>query len=313
MGFEIILSVVIIVISIFFILSFLAGLFMFNVTMIPKSAKNVFRKKDKSMSDKMKEYHELSKKWVDENTDSVWNLSTFDNLNLKARFIKSDSKHKWVILVHGYTSVGWHMVEFAKEYSKMGFNILIPDLRGHGESEGLYATMGYYDSVDVIEWIYEIIKADPEAKIVLHGISMGAATVLLATGEDMNDHVICAIEDCGYTSAWDVFRHNMKRMFNLPAFPILYTANIISSARMKMDFKESSPLNAVKRSKTPTLFIHGDADELVPFNMLDQLYSNASCEKDKLVIHNAAHGESSAKEPDTYYEKVSGFIAKYLI
>ncbi|MFA5340380.1 MAG: alpha/beta hydrolase [Clostridia bacterium] len=312
MGFDIILTVVILVVIVFSVLSFIAGLIMFKVTLLPKSDRNAFRKKDKDMTEQMKVFHELSKQWIDENTDSTWNLNTFDNLNLSARYITGNNEHKWVILVHGYTSVGWHMAPFAKEYYKMGYNILIPDLRGHGESEGQFATMGYYDSVDIIEWIYEIIKADVNAKIVLHGISMGAATVMLATGEDLSGHVRCAIEDCGYTSVWEVFSHNMKRMFKLPAFPILYAANVISSAKIKMDFKEVSPLDAVKKSRTPTLFIHGDKDVLVPFNMLDRLYDNASCQKDKLVIRNAIHGESSSKEPDTYYEKVSGFIANYI-
>ncbi|HOD93385.1 MAG TPA: alpha/beta hydrolase [Clostridia bacterium] len=312
MGFEIILAVVIIFIIIFSVLSYIAGLFMFNVTMLPKSPKNIFRKKDKDMTEQMKAFHESSKKWVDENTASIWSLTTYDNLLLKARYIKGENTDKWVILVHGYTAVGWHMAEFAKAYKKMGYNILIPDLRGHGESQGLYVTMGYYDSVDIIEWIYEIIKDNIKAKIVLHGISMGAATVMLVTGEDLTEHVKCVIEDCGYTCVWEIFRYNMRRMFKLPAFPILYAANIISSAKIKMDFKEVSPIKAVKKSNTPTLFIHGDADELVPFYMLDKLYESAACEKEKLVIKGAAHGESSMKEPDTYYEKVSGFIAKYL-
>lgn len=75
------------------------------------------------------------------------------------------------------------MAQFAKQYYKAGFNILMPDLRGHGDSEGQYTTMGYYESVDVIDWIKEIIKKDPDALIVLHGISMGAATVMLTTGK----------------------------------------------------------------------------------------------------------------------------------
>jgi hypothetical protein len=204
------------------------------------------------------------------------------------------------------------MAQFAKQYYETGFNILMPDLRGHGDSEGQYATMGYYDSVDIIGWISQIIKKDSDAKIVLHGISMGAATVMLTTGEDLSNHVKCAIEDCGYTSVWDIFSYNMKRFFKLPAFPVLYVSNIISRARVRMDFKQASPLNAVKKSKTPTLFIHGDADQLVPFYMLEPLYDNAACEKDILVVKGAEHGASSAKEPDVYHKKVSEFISKYL-
>ncbi len=312
MGFEIILTVILIVVIVLFVLSFIGGFIMFDLTLKPKSDKNIFKKKEKDITNEQKQLHEKLLSWTNDNMDSVWNISTFDNLNLKARYFKGTAEHKWVIVVHGYTSVGWHMSAFAKEYLSKGYSVLMPDLRGHGISEGEYATMGYYDSVDIIEWIYEIIKKDPEACIVLHGVSMGAATVMMVTGEDIPVHVKCVIEDCGYTSVWEVFKHNMKRMFKLPAFPILYTANIISSAKIKMDFKEVSPLKAVSNSKTPILFIHGDQDVLVPFKMLNILYENASCEKDYLVIKGAVHGEASAKEPDTYYEKVSGFIDKYI-
>lgn len=312
MGFEIILSIVIFVVVILFILSFIAGLFMFNITMIPGSPRNYFNKKEEDIDEQVKEFFASSEQWVKENTTSVWSLTSFDNLNLKSVFVENKGSHKWVILVHGYTSRGWHMAQFAKQYYETGFNILMPDLRGHGDSEGQYATMGYYDSVDIIGWIREIIKKDSDAKIVLHGISMGAATVMLTTGEDLSNHVKCAIEDCGYTSVWDIFSYNMKRFFKLPAFPVLYVSNIISRARVRMDFKQASPLNAVKKSKTPTLFIHGDADELVPFYMLEPLYDNAACEKDILVVKGAEHGASSAKEPDVYHKKVSEFISKYL-
>lgn len=312
MSFEIALTVIIGVAIVFLVLSFMSGLYMFNVALLPKSPKNILKKKKKDVPDEIKAFYEESYSWALDNTNSIWSITTFDDLKLKARYIKGPNTHIWVILLHGYTSEGWHMAGFAEQYLKNGFSILMPDLRAHGQSEGQHVTMGYYESVDVIEWIYEIIRKDPKAQIVLHGISMGAATAMMVTGEDLPEQVKCVIEDCGYTSLWEEYKYYIRKNYKLPTFPVLYAANIISSARIKVDFNEVSPLEAVKCSKIPTLFIHGDQDTLVPFYMLDTLYENAACEKDKLVIPGAAHGEASSKDSDTYNKKVSEFIKKYI-
>lgn len=222
------------------------------------------------------------------------------------------STHKWAICCHGYTSRPSHYAQRGWELYKMGFHVLFPNLRGHGDSESRLASMGWHDRLDVMDWITYILTTDPAAQILLYGVSMGAATVMMATGEELPANVKCAVEDCGFTSVWDEFHVQMNKMANLPSFPFLNAARTVGKLRLKYDFKEASALNAVRRSKTPTLFIHGDKDEFVPFWMLHVLYDSAACEKEKVVIHGAEHAVSHEVDPELYWGSIKAFVDKYI-
>jgi len=138
---------------------------------------------------------------------------------------------------------------------------------------------------------------------------MGAATVLMASGDNLPTNVKAIIADSGYTSVWDIFASEAKARFNLPTFPILDMFKIVANFRAEYDIKEASALEQVKKSKTPILFIHGDTDDFVPEYMCEKLYEAANCTKDKLIIHNAGHIESKYKEPEAYYNKIFSFIS----
>ena len=146
------------------------------------------------------------------------------------------------------------------------------------------------------------VELDPEAEIVLYGVSMGAATVMMASGEaDLPVQVRCVIEDCGYTSVWDEFSGQLKELFGLPPFPVLNAADLVCRIRAGYSITEASALRQVERSVTPTLFIHGEEDTFVPFWMLEELYQAASCEKEKLAVPGAAHAESAAVAPEKLF------------
>lgn len=218
----------------------------------------------------------------------------------------------WVIVVHGYTGSPESMGPYGKKFHEMGYNCLFPHLCGHGKSEKDYVAMGWHDRLDLMGWIAYIINENPNAKIVLFGLSMGAATVMMTTGENLPDNVVCAIEDCGYTSVWDECRVQLKETFNLPVFPFLSAAKSATQARAGYDIKEASCKNQVAKSKTPTLFIHGDKDDFVPFWMQDMVYRAAACEKERLVISGAAHAQAACVDPELYFGTVSEFIKKYI-
>lgn len=233
--------------------------------------------------------------------------------SLHAIYYEADSPSDvYVISCHGYTGMPSHNKTYAKHFHEMGFNVLLPHLRGHGESEHNYCTMGWFDRLDIIEWINHIIEINPNAKIILHGVSMGAATVMMTTGEDLPDNVVCCIEDCGYTSLWDEYSVQLKELYHLPADMILNIINPIAKATLGFSFRSASALNQVKKSKTPTLFIHGDKDAFVPFWMNYPLYQNASCEKERLVVSGAHHGASAYLSPELYWNTVKEFIQKYI-
>ena len=221
--------------------------------------------------------------------------------------------HKYAVLFHGYTGAAWQMAPYAKMFYDMGYDVLTPDARAHGESEGTYIGMGWLERPDVLSWIDSITGPDPEAEIVLMGVSMGGATVMMAAGEDLPDNVKCIVEDCGYSSVWDEFELQLKNVFGLPSFPLLNMASLMCRIRAGYSFKEASSVQQLQKATVPMLFIHGDADTFVPFSMLDVVYDAcASAEKEKLVVHEAAHGAAADTDPEAYWETVTAFVKKHV-
>ena len=220
--------------------------------------------------------------------------------------------HNWLIAIHGYMGEGKDQLSVGNRFYDMGYQVLVPDLRSHGQSEGTAIGMGAWDSEDIVEWIDYILAQDKEAKIVLYGVSMGASTVMMTTGHKLPDQVKVAVEDCGYTSAWDEFSFQLNELFGLPTFPALDAANMITMLRAGYNLKDADALAAVKKSKTPTLFIHGDADDFVPAKMVHSLYDAAACKKELLIIKGAGHAQSSSVDPDTYWQRVDAFINQYM-
>lgn len=229
---------------------------------------------------------------------------------LAKQILQDKPSHKWLIAVHGYTSRPRAMARQAIHFYKQEYNVLMPCQRAHRNQEAKFTSMGYYERYDVISWINYIVSADPRAEIVLLGVSMGSATVMMATGEVLPKNVKCCIADCGYSNCRDLFKEMIKAETGLPAFPFLSAANAFSSVFLGWNFKDCSPIDAVSVSETPTLFIHGENDNLVPFWMMEALYESCSAEKEKLAVPETGHDEACANYPEMYWEAVDSFISK---
>ena len=239
-------------------------------------------------------------------------IANSEGRHINALLYKQDSEtSKYAIVVHGYRASVKSVSYIAKRYFEAGYNVLLPYLRAHLGSDYDYSTMGWRERFDIIDWIKYINSEEQNAKIVLHGVSMGAATVMMTTGEKLPSNVICAIEDCGYTSVYNAYSYKIPKMMHIPAFPFVDIFRRAIKKRVGFDIKEASALNQVKKSKTPILFIHGNDDTVVPVSMAHELYLNASCEKDLMVFKRANHEMSALLYPDKYWSKVWGFIEKY--
>lgn len=251
-------------------------------------------------------------KWLEQNGTEVEIISK-DGLKLVGYEIKArQNSNIWVIAVHGYMGSGTDMIPYVEKFRSYGYNGLIIDLRAHGRSEGQYIGMGWLDRYDLRMWIDKIIEENKNCKIILYGISMGAATVSMTTGEELPKEVKLAIADCGYTSVWEEFSVHLKKILHVLPFPLLYVASFMSKIFVGYGFKEASTIKQLKKSKTPTLFIHGKKDKFVPFSMLDKIYKSAQCEKEKLEIEEAAHAESCNINPEKYWGTIEKFIEKYI-
>ena len=251
--------------------------------------------------------------WLDENSEDRW-LTSHDGLKLHGLYLaQPEESHKYVVACHGYGSIPQYMGRSAARFYEMGFNILAPAARAHERSEGRYVSMGWLERKDIVDWVGAIVEQDPDAQIVLYGISMGGATVMMTAGEDLPANVKCVVEDCGYTSVWDEFAGQLQEMFGLPTFPVLDAASLVTQVRAGFGFKEASAVEQLKKTTLPILFIHGEDDTFVPYWMLDVVYEAcASPDKEKLSVPGAAHGEASWTDPELYWSTVDAFLGKHM-
>lgn len=255
-----------------------------------------------------------NKEWIQQQKQEELIIKSNDNLKLNALYIPCIvPSEKTVILVHGYNSWNGSMGDFAQYYiENLGYNVLMPNLRGHGKSEGSYIGFGWHDRKDMLQWIDVIIeKLGREAQIVLHGVSMGGTTVLMTSGEDLPCNVKCIISDCAYSSVSGILGYQVKRMFRLPKFPLIYFTSLICKVKAGYYIGEASALKQVHNSKLPILFIHGSADKFVPTEMVYELYEAAVCRKQLLVVEAAAHGTSFWKDLKAYKTALEEFLQKY--
>ena len=235
----------------------------------------------------------------------VWTLESFDGLELKAKkFSPAESSNRWAILIHGYGRDGTFAYDYAEEYLKRGWNVLIPDLRASGESGGQFITMGALESRDVFDWAN---KLPDNGQLVLHGVSMGAATALMTAALEPKN-LVAVVEDCGYTSAYEMFTAQLDKIFGLPEYPVMPCANIVCKVKTGVKISDAAPIDSVNKIKVPILFIHGYADELVPFEMMTRLYNKATAPKEKFVVTGAGHADAKMKNPADYFYKVFAFL-----
>lgn len=221
---------------------------------------------------------------------------------------------KVVIGFHGYTSEGVSgFIGLSNYYLPRGYEMLLVDQRAHGASEGKYIGFGCLDRRDALCWIgYVQERLGEDCRILLHGTSMGGATVLMASGLDLPSSVKGIISDCAFTSAWDVFTHVLKNEYHLPARPIMEAADQLVKARAGYGLRECSAAQEVKKARVPILFIHGDADTFVPCQMCETIYDNCASRKEKLIVHGAGHCESHYMATEEVEEKLTEFLDSVL-
>ena len=303
---KITISIFIVLLTLFIGGSSLVGVLFYNLALNANYSKDIIYAEynDKNLND--------AQKWLEEKSNySGKYIESYDKLQLHS-YVVTQNSNKWAIVVHGYGGSGKLMSDKSKYFYDMGYNVLIPDLRGHGKSEGDYIGMGWKDRLDIISWINFIIKENPNAEIVLHGTSMGAATVLMTSGENLPSNVKAIVADCAYTSAWDEFSYQLETYLKVPSYYILNVTNMVTKLKAGYSLKEASALESVKKATVPILFIHGDKDKFVPYSMMDKLYDATNSPKEKLTIDGGEHANSDLVSPFLYWLTVEDFLNQYV-
>ena len=246
----------------------------------------------------------LSEKHSDE-----WLMSA-DGLRLHATWFPQGECKKIVICFHGYTSQGMKdYLGLSGYYLKNGYSMLLVDERAHGESEGKYIGFGCLDRIDALKWINWVLrKCGENVEILLHGTSMGGATVLMMSSLELPAQVKGIVSDCAFTSPKEVFSHVLKSMYHLPAFPVMNISDFLNKRLAGYGLDECNAAREVKKAKVPILFIHGSGDTFVPYSMCETMYENCASSKKKLIIEGAAHAECYYKDTDAYENALTEFI-----
>ena len=196
------------------------------------------------------------------------------------------------ILFHGYQGDGERDLSGGIDRCfRIGRSAIIVNLRAHGESDGSICTFGIKERLDCFAWVNHVVERfGNDVKIILTGVSMGAATVMMASAEDLPKNVVSVLADCGYSSAKEIIVKVIKEM-KLPAGLLYPYVKLGARIYGGFNLEETSPMEAMQKAKLPIIFIHGDADEFIPCSMSQRLYEACSAEHKKLVtIEGAGHG-----------------------
>ncbi len=244
-----------------------------------------------------------------------WQLNVNDADNhLVAQYVPAKTaSERTVIISHGYKGDGETMANYAYMFHQMGYNVLLPDDRGHGQSAGKYISFGWQDRRDYLGWIDKVIRINgAHTEIILFGVSMGGATVEMVSGEHLPNQVKAIIADCGYTSVEEELAYLLKRQFHLPKYPFVPMVSFINRHRMGYYLSDVSSVEQLRRNHRPIFFIHGEQDIYVPSWMLKKNYQAANEPKQMWQVPNATHAESFWIDPAEYQNHITAFLDHYV-
>ena len=255
----------------------------------------------------------LGKKFLEAHNAKDVYIQSFDGLKLHALWIPAQNPKGTILFAHGYRSN--KLVDFSLAFSfyhDYGMNILVPDQRSHGKSEGKYITFGVKESRDMESWIAYHNETYGAYSMVLSGLSMGASTMLYLADQVLPQNVKGIIADCGFVSPWEILGCVFRRVIHLPAAPSLWVTEWFARVFAGFSLREKDTRIVLKNAKLPVLLVHGVDDGFVPCAMTEQGYSACIGPKELLLVEGADHGLSFLVDRQRYEEKIRNFLKNYV-
>lgn len=257
-------------------------------------------------------YREIMVNWMKEARampSKEVSITSFDGLTLYGKYYEYSKDAPIELMFHGYRGKAERdLCGGVQRCFALGRSCLIVDQRTAGKSGGRVITFGVKESRDCLKWIdYIIENINKDAKIIITGISMGAATVSIAAGEKLPKNVIAALADCGYTSAKDIIN---KVIADLKLPPNLIYPFIKLGARIYggFDLEKYSPIEAMKNCTLPIIFIHGTTDDYVPYEMSVENFNACTHKIKKMVsVPGAGHGLAYLVDTEGYFKAIREF------
>ena len=251
--------------------------------------------------------------WFAQQDTEELSLLSRDGLRLRGTYLEAPNARACMLLCHGFRSSA--LVDFSlvlRLFYENGCSVLLIDQRAHGHSQGKYIGYGILERYDCQQWAWFLhAKLGGRLPIFLEGISMGAATVMMASELPLPPSVTGVIADCGYNSPWDELRHCIRRWYHLPAFPVLHLTDLACRVAAGYSLKDVSSAQALANSRLPVLFIHGTGDDFVPADMTAENYAAAMGEKRTVMVEGAGHGFSYVEDRERCSREVLDFIGAH--
>lgn len=240
----------------------------------------------------------------------MW-ITSFDGLHLHGRYFEHSPDSPIELMIHGYRGDAIRDLSGGiRRGFALGHSVLLIDQRCCGKSEGHVITFGIREHRDCLSWLDEMVKTfGPDRKIILTGVSMGAATVMMAAGEKLPDNVIGVLADCGYTSPKEIICSVIRDM-KLPAALAYPFVKLGAKLYGKFDLEENAPVDALKRSTVPVIFFHGECDTFVPCDMSRKNYDACASRKRLVTVPKAGHGLAYPVDPERYIAEMESFFYK---
>ena len=241
--------------------------------------------------------------------EEVW-IEALDGVKLFGKYYKGAPDAPVQILFHGYRSAAERDFCGGLPFARSeGYNVLLVDQRAHGKSGGRCLTFGVKERFDCVSWIdYALARFGADTKIVLYGMSMGAATVLMAAGLSLPGNVQAIVADCGYTAPADILKKVMRDV-RCPVwlfYPLLRLGGRLFGG---FDVEAASAREAMSRCTIPVCLFHGEDDWFVPCEMSRENYSACIAENKRLLTFpGAGHGMSYLLDEERYLNELRAFL-----
>lgn len=251
--------------------------------------------------------------WLFDNRAEDLYITSDDGLKLHALWVPAKNARGTVLFAHGYRSTP--LVDFAPSfalYNEMGMNLLIPDQRSHGKSEGKLITFGVKESRDMLCWLDYHNSRFGHVPLVLNGLSMGASTVLYMADQDLPDNVKGIVADCGFSSPWEIIAYVFKQVIRLPVWPALISADVVARLVAGFSLREKDSRKILQKNSLPIIMVHGMEDSFVPCKMTEEAFAVCTGPKQMLLVDGAEHGVSFLVERQRYTDMIVAFLNQYL-
>ena len=250
--------------------------------------------------------------WLANVPSHIWKVQNSQGLELVGYHIPKGNAKFTMVIVHGYRGRALNMNKHAKAfYEQLDCDLFLPDLRGHGNSQGDKVGWGWEDKEDIKVWVKFLSEKLPNRPIVIFGESMGGATVNYLACEDM-PNVKALVEDCGFSDLYEEFNFQAKNIVHLPFAPFYKSFNEEVEKNHRYNIKDVSCLKCVEKAKYPMMFIHGLKDEIVPCQMAFDLYNACPTEKQLFLVKEAKHTQCIRLDEEGYMTTLKEFLEEHV-